>query len=63
MFVDASSKDIIKLYYKHEFPNGDIDKLDKVLSTYSEAYLATKADEVVRFGIAAILDIIPEEIN
>lgn len=63
MFVDICAKDIIKLYYKHEFPNGDIDKFDKVLSTYSEEYLAAKADEVVRFGIAAILDIIPEEIN
>lgn len=63
MFVDNCAKDIIKHYYRREFPNGDVDKFDKVLSTYSEERLATKADEVVRFGVAAILDIIPEEIN
>jgi hypothetical protein len=54
---------IIKHYFKQEFPEGDLDRLDKVLSKYSEDEITRVADAVMRFGIAAILDAVSHEIK
>ena len=53
-------KNIIRYYFEQEFPNGDVDKLEKVMSKYSTEELERVADAVLRFGLAAILDVIEE---
>ena len=55
-----SPRSIIKHYFNQEFPNGNVEKLDKVLSKYREDELERFADMVYRFGIAAILDVVEE---
>ena len=54
---------ILKYYFQQEFPNGDMEKFEKVLSKYNNEDVERLADAVMRFGIAAILDAVPHEIK
>ena len=49
---------ILRHYFTQEFPDGDLDKFEKVLSKYNDEEVTRVADAVLRFGMAAILDVI-----
>lgn len=51
---------ILKYYFQQEFPNGDMEKFEKVLGKYNNEDVERLADAVLRFGLAAILDVIDE---
>lgn len=54
---------ILKHYFQQEFPTGDMEKFEEVLSKYSNEDVERLADAVMRFGIAAILDAVSYEIK
>ncbi len=51
---------IIRYQFQREFPDGDLDKLEKVLSKYTDDEIERVADAVCRFGLIAILDAVEE---
>jgi hypothetical protein len=52
------AKDILCRHFKEEFPNGDFNKFNSTLASYSKEDIIRLADAVSRFGLAAILDVI-----
>lgn len=58
MYRDA--KAIIRYHFEQEFPNGNLHKLEEVLSRYSSDDIIRFADMVSRFGLAGILDVVYE---
>lgn len=54
---------ILKHYFQQEFPNGDMEKFEKVLSKYNNEEVERLADAVMRFGMASILDVVSHEIK
>lgn len=51
-------KQLLRYLFIQEFPDGDLDKLDKVLSNYTNEEVDRVANAVMRFGLAAMLDVI-----
>ena len=56
MWRDARS--YIRRVFEQEYPDGDREKLDKILSNYSEDDVIRVANAISRFGLSAILDVI-----
>ena len=48
----------IRREFEREYPDGDREKLDKILSSYSEDDVIRVANAISRFGLSAILDVI-----
>jgi hypothetical protein len=44
--------------FSEEFPDGDMNKLDKILSNYRDEEVDRVVDGAMRFGLAAMLDVI-----
>lgn len=51
---------IIRHLFTQEFPDCDLDKLDKILSKYTDEEVDRVADAVMRFGLAAVFDVVDE---
>lgn len=51
-------KQLLRYLFIQEFPGGDLDKLDKVLSKYTDEEVDRVADAAMRFGLAAMLDVV-----
>jgi hypothetical protein len=51
---------MLRQLFIQEFPNGDLDKLEKILSKYKDEEIDRVVDGAMRFGLAAILDVICE---
>lgn len=56
MWRDARS--YIRRVFEQEYPDGDREKLDKILSSYSEDDVIRAANAIYRFGLTPILDVI-----
>lgn len=48
----------IRREFELQYPDGDREKLDKILSSYSEDDVIRVANAISRFGLSAILDVI-----
>ena len=53
-----NSRQYIRREFELEYPDGDREKLDKILSSYSEDDVIRVANAISRFGLSAILDVI-----
>ena len=53
-------RNIIRYHFQQEYPDTDMEKLDKVLGKYRDDEIERFADMVCRFGLAAIFDIVCE---
>jgi hypothetical protein len=53
-----TSRGILRQLFIQEFPNGDLDKLEKILSKYKDEEIDRVVDGAMRFGLAAMLDAI-----
>ena len=53
-----SPKAILRHMFSQEFPDGDLDKLEKILSKYKDEEVDRVVDGAMRFGLAAMLDVI-----
>ena len=53
-----NSRQYIQREFELEYPDGDREKLDKILSSYSEDDVIRVANAISRFGLSAILDVI-----
>ena len=51
-------KAILRHLFEEEFPEGDMNKLDKILSNYRDEEVDRVVDGAMRFGLAAMLDVI-----
>lgn len=51
-------KAILRHLFEEEFPDGDMDKLDKILSNYRDDEVDRVVDGAMRFSLAAMLDVI-----
>jgi hypothetical protein len=49
---------LLRKLFIEEFPNGDLDKLEKILSKYKDEEILRVVDGALRFGLAAMLDVI-----
>ena len=49
---------MLRQLFIQEFPNGDLDKLEKILSKYKDEEIDRVVDGAMRFGLAAMLDVI-----
>lgn len=58
MYNYRNPKEILRHMFSEEFPDGDMYKLDKILSNYRDEEVARVVDGAMRFGLAAILDVI-----
>jgi hypothetical protein len=58
MFEYRNPKAILRHMFSEEFPNGDLNKLDKILSNYRDEEVDRVVDGAMRFGLAAMLDVI-----
>lgn len=56
-------RNIIRYHFQQEYPEVDLEKLDRVLSKYRDDEIERFADMVCRFGLAAILDSVYEAIK
>lgn len=56
-------RNIIRYHFQQEFPNADLERLDKVFAKYREDELERLADAVCRFGLIAILDVVSDAIK
>ena len=48
---------MLRKLFIEEFPNGDLDKLEKILSKYKDEEIDRVVDGAMRFGLAAMLDV------
>ena len=53
-------KQLLRHLFIQEFPDCDLDKLDKILSKYTDEEVDRVADAVMRFGLAAVFDVVDE---
>lgn len=51
-------KAILRHMFSEEFPDGDMNKLDKILSNYRDEEVDRVVDGAMRFGLAAMMDVI-----
>lgn len=56
LWRDARS--YIRRIFEQEYPDGDREKLDKILSSYSEDDVIRVANAISRFGLTPILSVI-----
>lgn len=49
---------ILRKLFTEEFPNGDLYKFEKILSKYKDEEIMRVVDGAMRFGLAAMLDVI-----
>jgi hypothetical protein len=48
----------LRKLFIEEFPDGDLDKLEKILSKYKDEEILRVVDGALRFGLAAMMDVI-----
>lgn len=48
---------MLKQLFIQEFPNGDLDKLEKILSKYKDEEIDRVVDGAMRFGLASMLEV------
>ena len=58
MYKYRNPKAILRHLFEEEFPEGDMNKLDKILSNYRDEEVDRVVDGAMRFGLAAMLDVI-----
>ena len=58
MYNYRTPKAILRNMFSEEFPDGDMNKLDKILSNYRDDEVDRVVDGAMRFGLAAMLDAI-----
>ena len=49
---------ILRKLFLEEFPNGDLDKLEKILSKYKDEEIMRVVDGALRFGLASMMDVL-----
>lgn len=49
---------MLRQLFIEEFPNGDLDKLEKILSKYTDDEIGRVVDGAVRFGLGAMMDVL-----
>ena len=49
---------LLRKLFLEEFPNGDLDKLEKILSKYKDEEIMRVVDGAMRFGLAAMMDVL-----
>ena len=49
---------LLRKLFLEEFPNGDLYKFEKILSKYKDEEIMRVVDGAMRFGLAAMLDVI-----
>ena len=58
MYNYRNPKAILRRLFEEEFPDGDMNKLDKILANYRDEEVDRVVDGAMRFGLAAMLDVI-----
>ena len=53
-----TSRGMLKQLFIQEFPNGDLCKLEKILSKYKDEEIERVVDGAMRFGLASMLDVL-----
>ena len=48
---------ILHKLFLEEFPDGDLDKLEKILSKYKDEEIMRVVDGAMRFGLGAMMDV------
>lgn len=56
--VPRTPRGILRQLFIEEFPNGDLDKLEKILSKYTDDEISRVVDGAVRFGLEAMMDVL-----
>lgn len=49
---------MLRKLFTEGFPNGDLDKLEKILSKYKDEEIMRVVDGAMRFGLAAMMDVL-----
>ena len=49
---------LLRKLFLEEFPNGDLDKLEKILSKYKDEEIMRVVDGAMRFGLTAMMDVL-----